>query len=60
MIIIKLTCDYLIRVCPGMYIADRAGFQLATAAAALYEIVPLEGGIRPTPESVKYTDGLIK
>lgn len=55
-----LTCDSPIRVCPGMYLADRAAFQVATAVAALYQIVPLEGRSRPGPESVKYTDGVVR
>lgn len=60
LILTKLTCDSSIRVCPGIYLADRVGFQVATAAAALYKIVPLEGRSRPDPESVKYTDALVK
>ena len=44
------------RVCPGMYLADSVGFQIASALAALYDVVPLEGRSRPEPESVEYTD----
>ena len=43
------------RVCPGMYLADNAGFQIASTMSALYDVVPLEGHSRPKPETVEYT-----
>jgi len=48
------------RVCPGIYLADRAGFQMASAMAALYDVVPLEGRSRPKPETVEYTDTVLR
>ncbi|KIM28323.1 hypothetical protein M408DRAFT_329427 [Serendipita vermifera MAFF 305830] len=47
---------YGIRVCPGMYLADRTGFHISATIAALYDVVPLEGKSRPKPELVEYTD----
>lgn len=47
---------YGARVCPGIYLADKTGFHIATTIAALYEIAPLEGRSRPKPELTEYTD----
>ncbi|KIM28307.1 hypothetical protein M408DRAFT_69816 [Serendipita vermifera MAFF 305830] len=51
---------YGIRVCPGMYLADRMGFHMCATIAALYDVAPLEGKSRPRPESAEYTDSLIR
>jgi len=48
------------RVCPGMYLADRTGFQIVSTMAALYDIAPLEGHSRPKPEMVEYSDTLLR
>jgi len=48
------------RACSGMYLADRAGFQIASTMSALYDVVPLEGYSRPKPEMAEYSDTLIK
>jgi len=43
-----------------MYLADRAGFQIASTMTALYDVVPLEGRRRPKPETVEYTDTVLR
>ncbi|KAG8805393.1 hypothetical protein FRC17_005540 [Serendipita sp. 399] len=44
------------RICPGMYLADRAGFHVAATTVSLFHILPLEGNQRPDPATVKYAD----
>jgi hypothetical protein len=39
-----------------MYLADRAGFNIAATTIALYNIVPLEGAEIPDPNTIEYTD----
>ncbi|KIM28306.1 hypothetical protein M408DRAFT_329415 [Serendipita vermifera MAFF 305830] len=55
-----LIFGYGMRVCPGMYLADRTGFHMGATIAALYDVAPLEGKSRPRPESAEYTDSLIR
>jgi hypothetical protein len=43
-------------VCPGMYLADRAGFHISATTIALYNIVPLEGAEIPEPDTIEYAD----
>ncbi|KIM28343.1 hypothetical protein M408DRAFT_329443 [Serendipita vermifera MAFF 305830] len=44
------------RVCPGMYLADRIGFHIAATMVSLFEVTPLKGASRPEPGSTEYTD----
>ncbi|KIM28303.1 hypothetical protein M408DRAFT_23708 [Serendipita vermifera MAFF 305830] len=55
-----LIFGYGMRVCPGMYLADRTGFHMGATIAALYDVAPLEGKSRPRPESAGYTDSFIR
>lgn len=50
----------LFRMCPGMYLGDRAGFHVAATIIALYNIVPLEGAKIPDPNAVEYTDAAFR
>jgi hypothetical protein len=50
------SCYSCTSVCPGMYLADRAGFNIAATTIALYKIVPLEGAEIPDPDTIEYTD----
>lgn len=43
-----------------MYLADRNGFQIASSMSALYELIPVEGRNRTKPDSVEYTDTLLR
>ncbi|KAG8844142.1 hypothetical protein FRB91_002809 [Serendipita sp. 411] len=43
------------RVCPGMYLADRTGFHIAASTLSLFEVLPLEGQPAPKPDEVKYS-----
>jgi len=43
-----------------MYLADRAGFQIASTISALYDVAPLEGHSRPKPEMVEYSDAILR
>ncbi|KIM23782.1 hypothetical protein M408DRAFT_250244 [Serendipita vermifera MAFF 305830] len=54
------TFGYGMRVCPGMYLADRTGFHVAASLVALYDLVPLKGQSRPDPASVVYTDAAFR
>ncbi|KIM28300.1 hypothetical protein M408DRAFT_329411 [Serendipita vermifera MAFF 305830] len=51
---------YGMRVCAGMYLADRTGFHIGTTVAALYDVAPLEGKSRPRPELAEHTDTLFR
>ncbi|KIM28401.1 hypothetical protein M408DRAFT_140803 [Serendipita vermifera MAFF 305830] len=44
------------RVCPGLYLADRIGFDFSACMAALFSLVPLEGKKVPDPNTVEYSD----
>ncbi|KIM28319.1 hypothetical protein M408DRAFT_69838 [Serendipita vermifera MAFF 305830] len=55
-----VTFGFGMRVCPGMYLADRIGFHLGATVAALYDVAPLEGKSRPNPQSVEYTDTALR
>jgi len=48
------------RVCPGMYLADRTGFHIAATTIALYNIVPLEGEEIPDPNTIEYTNTIFR
>ncbi|PVF98200.1 cytochrome P450 [Serendipita vermifera] len=49
-----------IRLCPGMYLADRVGFHVAVMTMLLYEILPLEGKSAPKPEEAQYSSNFIR
>ncbi|PVF97364.1 cytochrome P450 [Serendipita vermifera] len=48
------------RVCPGMYLADRVIFHAVATIISLYKVEPLEGVKLPTPRSAQYTPKLIQ
>jgi hypothetical protein len=54
--LILSSCYSRTSVCPGKYLADRAGFHIAATTIALYNIVPLEGAKIPDPNTIEYTD----
>jgi hypothetical protein len=54
------SCYSRASVCPGMYLADSAGFQIAATTIALYDIVPLEGAKIPDPNIIEYTDAAFR
>ncbi|KAG8797782.1 hypothetical protein FRC17_007646 [Serendipita sp. 399] len=43
------------RICPGMYLADRAGFHIAASTMSLFDVLPLEGQTVPHPDDVEYS-----
>ncbi|PVF98743.1 cytochrome P450 [Serendipita vermifera] len=51
---------YGLRACPGMHMADRIGFHLAATILALYSISPLKDQIIPDPNTIEYTDRVIR
>ncbi|KIM28318.1 hypothetical protein M408DRAFT_329423 [Serendipita vermifera MAFF 305830] len=53
---LSIVFGYGMRVCAGMYLADRTGFHIGTTIAALYDVATLEGKSRPRPELAEYTD----
>ncbi|KIM28324.1 hypothetical protein M408DRAFT_329428 [Serendipita vermifera MAFF 305830] len=55
-----LVFGFGVRTCPGMYLADRAGFHMGATVAALYDVAPLEGKSRPKPELVEFTDTIFR
>lgn len=57
---LSVVFGYGMRVCPGMYLADRTGFHISTTVAALFDVAPLEGKSRPRPEFAEYTDALFR
>ncbi|PVF98744.1 cytochrome P450 [Serendipita vermifera] len=57
---ISVLSGYGRRACPGVHLADRVGFHLATTLLALYSILPLEGHKVPDPNSIQYNDGTIR
>ncbi|PVF92510.1 cytochrome P450 [Serendipita vermifera] len=48
------------RICPGMYLADRVTFHFAIKALSLYNILPLKGKERPHPSSMEYSRGIVR
>ncbi|PVF93579.1 cytochrome P450 [Serendipita vermifera] len=48
------------RVCAGMYLADRVVFHLVTTVISLYKIEPLKGSKIPDPNSIEYTPTTIQ
>ncbi|PVF97212.1 cytochrome P450 [Serendipita vermifera] len=42
------------RVCSGMYLADRVMFHIVTTVVSLYNVEPLEGQKIPDPNSIEY------
>jgi hypothetical protein len=50
----------LCRACAGNLLADRVGFQVATATMALYKILPLEGKEVPSPDTIRYAGNVIR
>lgn len=42
------------RVCPGIYLAERVGFHIAASIVSLFKILPLEDQTVPRPEDVEY------
>ncbi|PVF97366.1 cytochrome P450, partial [Serendipita vermifera] len=49
-----------LRVCPGMYLADRAVFHIVATVASLYKMEPLEGKKLPDPQTVTYMQKVIQ
>ncbi|KIM28315.1 hypothetical protein M408DRAFT_23718 [Serendipita vermifera MAFF 305830] len=47
---------YGMRVCPGLYLADRIGFLYSASMAMLFDVLPLEGKTIPDPATVEYAD----
>ncbi|PVF93569.1 cytochrome P450 [Serendipita vermifera] len=47
---------YGMRVCPGMYLAERTVLLFVTNIISLFDVVPLEGKGIPDPATVEYTD----
>jgi hypothetical protein len=58
--LILISCHSRSSSCPGMYLADRAGFLIAATTIALYNIVPLEGAKIPDPNTIEYTDAVFR
>jgi Cytochrome P450 len=54
------SCYSRTSVCPGMYLADRAGFHIAVTTIASYNVVPLEGAEIPDPNSIEYADSALR
>lgn len=48
------------RVCPGMYLADRSVFQAVTTIVSLFKVEPLEGQRIPDPNAIEYTPAVIQ
>lgn len=57
---LTLMFGFGLRVCPGMYLADRVGFHFVTKTLSVYNVVPLEGKEKPEPSSMKYSTGAIR
>ncbi|PVF92949.1 cytochrome P450 [Serendipita vermifera] len=51
-----LIFGYGIRVCSGMYLADKVAFHLVVTTMALFDITPLDGCKVPDPNTIEYTD----
>ncbi|PVF93566.1 cytochrome P450 [Serendipita vermifera] len=43
------------RICPGMYFADRVAFHMVTTIISLYNVEPLEGQKIPDPTTIEYS-----
>jgi hypothetical protein len=52
--------DSSLRVCPGIHLAERVTFLLATTLISLYKIGPLEGKDIPDPRTIEYEDRAIR
>jgi hypothetical protein len=50
----------IIRVCPGMYLADKMAFHLGFTTMALFDITPLDGHKIPDPSTIEYTDATFR
>jgi hypothetical protein len=50
----------VVRVCPGMYFADRVVFHLVTTVISLYKVEPLEGRTIPELNSIHYTPKMLQ
>ncbi|PVF92945.1 cytochrome P450 [Serendipita vermifera] len=48
---------YGIRVCAGMYFADKVAFHTGVVIASLFDIVPMDGQSIPDPNTIEYSDG---
>ncbi|PVF97319.1 cytochrome P450 [Serendipita vermifera] len=48
------------RICPGMYFADRTVFHLVTTVISLFKIEPLEGMTIPDVDSIQYTSKMLQ
>ncbi|PVF93585.1 cytochrome P450 [Serendipita vermifera] len=44
-----------IRICPGMYLAERIVLHMIAAIISVYKLEPLEGHVVPDPHSAQYT-----
>ncbi|PVF97327.1 cytochrome P450 [Serendipita vermifera] len=51
---------YGMRVCPGMYLADKVAFHIVATIVSLFNIVPLEGKKIPDPKTVEWDDMAIQ
>ncbi|PVF97330.1 cytochrome P450 [Serendipita vermifera] len=51
---------YGIRVCPGMWIADRLAFHIVATTVSLFHILPLEGKTLPDPKKIEWSDTAIQ
>jgi hypothetical protein len=60
LLLILSSCDSRPSVCPGMYLADRAGFNIAATTIALYNVTPLEGAEIPDANTIEYTDTIFR
>ncbi|PVF91243.1 cytochrome P450 [Serendipita vermifera] len=56
---LNLIFGFGMRICPGMYLADRVGFHFVTKTLSVYNIAPLNGE-RPEPSSIKYSTDAIR
>ncbi|PVF92956.1 cytochrome P450 [Serendipita vermifera] len=51
---------YGMRICPGMYLADRVSFHMVATIASLFKVLPLEGKTVPEPTSLEYEDTAVQ
>jgi hypothetical protein len=50
----------MIRVCPGMHLADKILFHVAATTVSLFTVTPLDGSRIPDPNTVEYTDAALR